>query len=936
MKKRFAFVFSLVFITATGFCQSYKVLPSGILITLHPTHANTKHLIELEPVTAAIIHVTESPASIMPEEKSLIAIPPKQYAHFSVTKKGDLIILSTQKLNVSVSLKTGVVAFAHRDGSPILSEMQDSSMFHPAQAGQDKGYTIQQVFNGSSGEAIYGLGQQQSDVLDYKHKSEILYQYNTKVSIPFITSTKNYGILWDNYSLSKYGDPRNYCNLNQFVLFNKNGEQGSLTATYTEANGHSFVRQEDSIDYENLTTVKNFPDHFNFNNATITWEGWIEPRISGDYKFNLYYAGYTTVYMNDSLIVPERWRTAWNPNTYRYQIHLTAGKRTRLKLVWHPDGGISYIGLKALSICPIEKNGNISFWSEIGDKIDYYFIDGNSLDQVISGYRTITGKATIMPSWAMGYWQSRERYKTQEELLSVVKEYRKLRLPLDNIVQDWFYWPENAWGSHRFDKQRFPHPTAMIDSVHLMHAHIMISVWPKFYATTKHFKEFAQHGWMYMRAIHDSIRDWVGKGYVGSFYDAYSPGARKLFWDQINANLFSKGIDAWWMDASEPDIESNSSITYRKALMNPTALGSSDKYFNAYALMNAKGIYEGQRTTDPNKRVFILTRSAFAGSQHYAAATWSGDIGTRWEDMQAQIPAGLNFAMSGIPFWTMDIGGFCVEHRYETAKEGSSDLTEWRELNARWFQFGTFCPLFRSHGQFPYREIYNISPVNSPIYNIMAYYDRLRYRLMPYIYTLDGMTYLDNYTIMRPLAMNFESDSKTFDVKDQYMFGPALMVCPVYKYLARTREIYFPASAGWYDFYSGQYITGGEKKQVEAPLSRMPLYVAAGAILPMGPVMEYTRQTPATELEIRVYAGCNGLFSLYEDEGINYNYEKGDYSNIPFRYNDKTKTLSIGDRIGNFNGMLKNRIFKIVLIDKKGESKPVLVHYNGHKVVVSI
>lgn len=349
-------------------------------------------------------------------------------------------------------------------------------------------------------------------------------------------------------------------------------------------------------------------------------------------------------------------------------------------------------------ITPFLKHPVMLLLSEMGDRIDYYFVRGDNADEVIEGYRTLTGKSPIMPKWAMGFRQSRERYKTQDELLDVLKTYRDGG-PIDNIVQDWSYWPEDAWGSHDFDAARFPDPEGMIDSVHAMDARIMISVWPKFYRATDHYKAFAERGWMYDRAVRDSVRDWIGKGYVGGFYDAYSEGARKLFRNQINDKLFSKGMDAWWTDASEPDILSNASVQYRKELMTPTALGPSAKYFNAYALVNAMAIYNGQRSVNPNERVFLLTRSGFAGLQRYSTATWSGDIGTRREDMKAQISAGLNFAMSGIPYRTMDIGGFCVEKRYERAKEGSEDMKEWRELNARRFQFGAFCPLFRSHGQ---------------------------------------------------------------------------------------------------------------------------------------------------------------------------------------------------------------------------------------------
>ena len=486
----------------------------------------------------------------------------------------------------------------------------------------------------------------------------------------------------------------------------------------------------------------------------------------------------------------------------------------------------------------------------MGNQIDYYLIKGSNLDDVIAGYRRLTGKAPIMPKWAFGYWQSRERYKSQNELLDVVREYRKRRIPLDNIVLDWSYWPVDSWGSHEFDPKFFPDPSGMVDEVHRLNAHIMISVWPKFYYTTEHYKEFDDKGWMYRQAVKDSIRDWIGKGYIGSFYDAYSEEARELFWEQIREHLYTKGFDAWWMDASEPDILSNASIEYRKLLSTPTALGPSTKYFNTYALVNAMAIYNGQRSIDPDRRVFLLTRSGFAGLQRYSTATWSGDIGTRWEDMKAQIPAGLNFALSGIPYWTFDIGGFCVENRYTRALEGSEDLDEWRELNTRWFQFGSFCPLFRSHGQYPYREIYNISGEGSPSYKSMVYYDKLRYHLMPYIYSLAGLTYFNDYTIMRAMIMDFKADKTVKNIGDQYMFGPSLLVAPVYNYKARSRIVYFPSTCGWYDFYDGIYILGGHNLHVDAPYERMPLYVKEGSIVPFGPEIMFTSDKKADNITL--------------------------------------------------------------------------------------
>ncbi|MDR0682915.1 MAG: DUF4968 domain-containing protein, partial [Dysgonamonadaceae bacterium] len=639
--KRYGFLLLLFLLCLPG-CEnaSFKKLPDGIIVGKY---------IRLQVITDDIIHVTATQGKKFSTKKSLITDNnnPKTEG-WTVKEEQDKIILETATLKAAVIRSSGEIVFTDRQGNVLLAEQQGGGKtFRNFEFAGKKAWSLQQVFESDEDEAFYGLGQHQSDEFNYKGKNETLYQYNTKVSVPFIISNKNYGILWDNYSLTKFGDPRDYARLDQFKLYDKNGNEGGLTATYmsnADSNQIYVSRIEPQIDYETLETIKKFPENFRFHNSKITWEGEIESNENGIYRFILYYAGYTTLYLDDELIVPERWRTAWNPNSYKFNIPFKAGEKRRIKLDWKPDGGVSYIGLKALSPRPDNEQNRLSFWSEMGDEINYYFIRGNSMDEVISGYRTVTGKAPIMPKWAMGYWQSRERYKTQDELLGVLKEYRQRNIPIDNIVQDWFYWPEEAWGSHDFDPERFPDPKGMVDSVHAMDARIMISVWPKFYYTTDHYKTFDEKGWMYNRAVKDSVRDWVGRGYIGGFYDAYSEDARKLFWKQINEKLYILGIDAWWMDASEPDILSNATLEYRKALSTPTALGSSTEYLNTYALMNAMGIYNGQRSANPNDRVFLLTRSGFAGLQRYSTATWSGDIGTSWEDMKAQISAGLNFA----------------------------------------------------------------------------------------------------------------------------------------------------------------------------------------------------------------------------------------------------------------------------------------------------
>ncbi len=710
------------------------------------------------------------------------------------------------------------------------------------------------------------------------------------------------------------------------------------------------MRDEDSLYFENSRTVVNLPK-MQLEGSHVVYEGSIEAPTSSNYHFILYYAGYVKMYLNGKLVVPERWRTAWNPNAYKFVVPMKKGERVPLRIEWQPDGSVSYCGLRAAVPQTDEQQNKLSIWSEMTPDMDYYFIGGKNMDEVISGYRQLTGQAQVMPKWALGFWQSRERYKTSSDIEQTLGEFRKRHIPIDNIVQDWNYWKDDQWGSHQFDETRYPDPQAMLDSVHQMHGRFMISVWPKLYCNTDNYKELDAHGWMYQQAVKDSIHDWIG--YVGSFYDAYAADARKMFWRQMNDNLYTKyheGIDAWWMDASEPNVRDCTPIDYRKDLCGPTALGTSDEYFNAYSIVNADAIYNGQRTVDPDKRVFLLTRSGFAGLQRYSTATWSGDIGTRWEDMRAQMTAGLNFSMAGVPFWGMDQGGFCVEKRYVAAQQlfdrtgqENEDLKEWRELQTRWNQFGCFIPLYRTHGQWPLREVWNIAPDNHPAYQSILYYDRLRYQLMPYLYSMTGWVHFHDYTMLRGLAMDFAADSKVLNIGNQWMFGPALMACPVGYYKARQRDVYFPKQCGWYDLYTGKHIQGGQTVSVDAPYERMPVFVREGAIIPFGPTMEWSDQKPAELINLYVYAGADGKFQLYEDEGTNYNYEKGKYATIDITYNDKQHSVTIGDRKGQFSGMLQDRRFNVVLITPSqsrtldlNQPQGKMVKYSGKKIIVKL
>ena len=968
MKQLLIILLSLLCLTAKA--QTVEVTPK---------QADGIQRIRLEAITDRIIRVRATAEETFPEKQSLMIVPNTgRKVRSRVATEGNNISLTTKDLKAVVDRSTGRITFYDKNSTLLLKEATSGTSIKPFRVPEREigvaqrpltdaelnGWSWRLVFDSSKDEAFYGLGQHQSGDMNYKGKNEDLFQYNTKVSTPFVISNRGYGILWDSYSYCRFGKADEYCQLGDvFRLYNKEGNAGTLTGTYAERGGRTITRDEDSIYFENSETIVNLPRGARLQGAKVTYEGTIEVPQTSNYHFILYYAGYIRVLMDGKEVVGERWRTAWNPNAWKFDVKFTQGQKVNLKIEWQPDGGTSYCGLRVAKPTSDEEQNRLSIWSEMARDMDYYFIAGDDMDQVISGYRTLTGRAPILPKWALGFWQSRERYKTQEELVSTLEEFRNRQIPIDNIVQDWSYWEENQWGSHDFDHSRYPDPQKMLDDVHRLHGRFMISVWPKFYVNTEHYKELDSHGWMYHQAIKDNILDWIGRGYLGSFYDAYDPDARKMFWKQMDDKLYtglsgkivnsklsnSKYIDAWWMDASEPNVRDCTPMWYRKALCGPTAFGTSTEYFNAYALVNAEAIYNGQRSVNPNQRVFLLTRSGFAGEQRYSTATWSGDIGTRWEDMRAQMTAGLNYQMAGLPFWGMDIGGFCVENRYVTAQQlfdrtgqENEDLKEWRELQTRWHQFGCFVPLYRTHGQWPLREVWNIAPDNHPAYKSITWYHRLRYFLMPYIYSLAAKVHFEDYTMMRGLAMDFPSDPRVFDIGDQWMFGPALMACPVSEYKARSRNVYFP-QGGWYDFYSNEYIQGGQTLSVEAPYERIPVFVRAGSILPIGPAMQWSDEKPADLIHILVYEGADGTFTLYEDEGTNYNYERGKYATISFSYDDTTHSFTIGQRKGSFPGMLKTRKFMVELV-QKDHATPldlyspggIMVTYTGKPMTITL
>jgi alpha-D-xyloside xylohydrolase len=567
-----------------------------------------------------------------------------------------------------------------------------------------------------------------------------------------------------------------------------------------------------------------------------------------------------------------------------------------------------------------------SYTSAAGEMVDYYFFYGPTIDQVIAGYRTTTGPAPLFPKWAYGLFQSKDHYGSQTEVLNVVNGYRNAKIPVDVVVQDWDYWDPYSWGSHIMDPSRYANPATMVSTMHTNNIHGMISIWPEYQqmssppAAVDGMND--QDNFNALNAITSPTKALYSSGASHHFYDTFNAAARTLVYQQIYDRLIGKyGWDAIWADNTEPQAYPDSVDVSSQ----DTALGKGALFINAYPLQHSKALYEGWRKVGPStKRVYILTRSAWAGIQRYSASEWSGDIQADLGTFVKQIPAGLSYGLSGMPYWTTDIGGY-----FGTPSE---------ELFTRWFQFGAFCSVFRIHGQAA-KELYGSQWSATGKANLLAV-DTLHYRLMPYLYSLAWKTTNEGYTIMRHLVFDYPKDTKVFGIADQFMYGPALLVNPVITTGATSRSVYLPAGT-WYDFWTGATATGGTTVTADAPLSKIPLYVRAGSIVPMGPNIQYATQS-IDPLEIRVYKGANATFTLYEDEGDSYNYETGKYSQITLTWDDTAQQLSIGARTGTYTGMPATRTFNIVWVAANhGSGVDVtatadqVVQYDGSAAVVS-
>lgn len=731
--------------------------------------------LKLQVCSDSVIRVLYSPTATFPKKTDYVVIKQDWPAvKWTMQSSDDAVTLSTAALKLTITRKDGAISYADANGNALVQEASRKLM--PEKVNGEDTYRAESfVTIYGSHEGLYGLGQHQAGVWNYRGESVDIAQDNSNISVPLMLSSKGYGIFWNNNSRS---------------------------------------------------------------------------------RFNNRFANYL------------------------------------------------YIS------------------SEVADVIDYYFLYGPDFDKIVAEYRDLTGQAPMFGKWAYGFWQCKNRYKSQEEILGVAKKYRDLHIPVDSIVQDWFWW--NRKGEFVFNNN-YPDPKGMIDQLHNENFHLMISIWPFFEPGSKNYDYMQSKGWFVDKFKYAKPPYHTDAMAV---YDATSPDARKFYWDKVNEGLFSIGADAWWMDTTEPETEGQEDNIL---LNHKLAAGSGNRYVNVYPLLDTGAVYEGQRSASDTKRVFILSRSAFAGSQRNAVTAWSGDINSDWFSFRRQIPAGLNFAVSGIPYWTTDIGGFVF---------GSPSDPAFRELFIRWFQYATFNPVLRVHGtrQPDENELWSYGP---DAQSILVNFDRLRYRMLPYIYSLAWKTTSEAYTPMRPLVMDFRSDVRAQNVGDEFMYGPAFLVNPVTEPSSSTRPVYLP-EAKWYDFWTGIAIDGGRMMNAITPLDRLPVYVRAGSIVPLGPDEEWSTQKAEDPIELRIYPGADGDFTIYEDENDGYAYEKGVYATIPLHWDDAAHKLTIGDRKGQFPGMLQSRTFHVVVVrDNHGvgvnasDEADKVAQYSGSQISVT-
>ena len=862
MKKYFILAISLLL----GVCQlqagiRYKRNNDGITVQFE------NGSLEIKPLNDNAVRVQfySANSSLLPE---LVFTTKSLVPQFEVKESKRDINLLLKNLIVKVNRDNGKLSFFDGSGKLILNEKVDSRKVEPALVMGDTCYFVEQGFESPDDESIFGLGQFQDGQYNLKGITRRLTQVNSQIAIPFVFSSKGYGLLWHQYGLTDFNPADNFVTL---AKQEKPAESEKLVEVTTTA-GTQKVSQNQSL-----------------------YTGKFKVDKDGDYSIflDLGAMGNRHYVVIDGKPVLDQ-SNMWLPPTAGTLVNLKAGEH-EVQLVCKSDNQ-PRLSWKL-------KDNTTTFRSPHAQMIDYVVFAG-SADEVIASYRQLSGHAPLFPKWAYGFWQCRERYTSATHLVETVKEFRKRQLPVDVIVQDWQYWGSRGWGVPQFDEKHYPNPSGFIKELHDLNAHFNISIWSNPDKNSEIGKQYVSK-----------------KRFVGDtkWLDYFNPETRNEYWITLKENMFDNGVDSWWMDAVEPE---NDALTGER-----TFAGPGDFYRLTYPLMVSKAVYEGQRETTNDKRVCILTRSAFPGQQRYGIINWSGDIGGDWDTYRRQIVAGLNFTISGLPYWTTDIGGFF--------RPGQSQYTDekFHELLTRWFQWSVFNPIFRMHGYMTETEPWKYG---SKVEDNMRKMLNLRYQLLPYIYS-EAWKVTNGSTMMRPLVMDFNGDAQAIGQSFEYMFGQSFLVAPMVDAGATQRAVYLPKATDWYDFWTGRRIEGGKTVQADAPLDKIPLFVKAGSIVPVGPVVQHSGEYLNNKLIIQIYEGANGEFTLYEDENDNYNYEKGMCSTIHFTWDDASKELTIHDRNGSFPGMLQSREFRVIMISKGDISySENVVSYSGSSVVVKL
>ncbi len=815
-------------------------------------------VVRVEVCSEEVIHILESRTGLATKRLVPAVVRPCTGAQFTTSSDASHLYLRTRKLKIEVARDDGAVRFATSGGQTILSEQPDPVRVVAAsgvKGGRDEN---QQEFLLSPDEAIYGLGQHQEGFFDLRGIPVRLLQANTNIAIPFLLSTRGYGLLWNNPSLTDFNPAIETIKLNDKGVGTFRTQQEGDYGFLLQGNYRTKLRL--SVDGEQIIDIKNM----------------------------------------------------WVPGSAGAKMHLSANST---HTVLAETGGDTELSFRAPS-------NTMAFRSEEGQGVDYYFLYGPEPSRVLAEYREYTGAAPLLPRWAYGFWQCRERYSSQQQILDTAAEFRERKIPVDAFVQDWQYWGKYGWNAMRFDEKDYPDPAAMMSSLHRENLHLVISVWAKFGAETAVNRDM-ENAHLLLTSAASTAEPGETKEHE-NWADLFNPKAQTAFWSEIDRNLFAAGLDGWWLDASEPEGD---------PLKNDeTYLGPGKTVRNAFPLFETSAVYKGQRAKTGDKRVVILSRSAYTGQQRNGSISWSGDITGDWSTLRRQIPAGLSFGMSGFPYWTTDIGGF-----FRPADQYTS--ADYHELLIRWFQYGAFCPIFRIHGFHSETEMWKYGP---EVEKVLREYDDLRYRLLPYIYSSAWGVTNRGEIPMRALPYVYPTDISLRNVSDEFIFGDSLLVNPVTEPQATTRRVVLPAGNNWVDFWTGQEQQGGRTITADAPIEQLPIFAKQGSIVPMGPVVQSAADTE-DPLEVRIYGGKDADFELYEDSGDGYGYEKGARATIHLHWDNRRNVLSISDRVGTFPGMRMRSTFHLVLV-KPGHGVGIgaesrfdrSVTYDGHRVKINL